>query len=129
MTEKVTVEIVTEVDIVTARKLGRKEAKIIGFNKVDQARITTAIGELAKNIFQYAPVGKIIIERIVKDDKKGVSITSIDHGHGILDVQKILEDGDSYGGGLSSVKRLVDTMHILSEVGKGTTIKVEKWLR
>ncbi|MBD8026484.1 anti-sigma regulatory factor [Ureibacillus sp. Re31] len=129
MAEKVTVEIVTELDIVTARKLGRKQAKQIGFNKVDQARITTAIGELAKNIFQYACEGKIIIERINKEGKKGVSITSIDQGPGIADVQKALEDGESYGAGLSSVKRLVDSMHIFSEEGKGTTVKVEKWLR
>ena len=43
-----------------------------------------------------------------------------------------MEDGystsGSLGAGLPGVKRLMDSMEIQSTVGKGTTIKVEKWL-
>lgn len=132
MREAKTVEIVTELDIVTARKLGRDEAKEIGFNDVDQSRITTAIGELAKNILLYARVGKIVIEEIKEDDSKGIAISSIDKGQGIPEVHKVLEDdyssATSTGAGLPAVKRLVDSIDIQSVVGKGTTVKVVKWL-
>jgi len=132
MREARTVEIVTELDIVTARKLGRDEAKEIGFNDVDQSRITTAIGELAKNILLYARVGKIVIEEIEGDSMKGIAISSIDKGQGIAEVHKVLEDdysSASTGAGLPAVKRLVDSIDIQSEVGKGTTVKVVKWLK
>ncbi|SOC18534.1 serine/threonine-protein kinase RsbT [Ureibacillus xyleni] len=130
---KSTVEIVTELDIVAARRLGRDKAKAIGFTTVDQARITAAISELAKNIFLYAHVGKIIIERLESNDKKGIGITAIDKGPGIIEVRKVLEDRylspDSVGAGLPAVKRLVDSIDIQSEVGLGTKIKIVKWLK
>ena len=125
------VEIVTELDIVTARKLGRDEAKEIGFNDVDQSRITTAISELAKNILLYARTGKIVIEEIEEEDMKGISISSIDKGQGMTEFHKVLEDDystSSTGGGLPAVKRLVDSIDIDSKVGKGTIVKVVKWL-
>ncbi len=131
MRESRTVEIVTELDIVTARKIGRDEAKEIGFNDVDQSRITTAIGELAKNILLYARVGKIVIEEIEDDGVKGIAISSIDKGQGISEVHKVLEDdysSSNTGAGLPAVKRLVDSIDIHSEIGKGTTVQVVKWL-
>lgn len=51
MTFQSCVKIINEWDIVAARQLGRKISKEIGFGTVDQARITTAISELARNIF------------------------------------------------------------------------------
>lgn len=49
MTFQSCVKIINEWDIVAARQLGRKISKEIGFGTVDQARITTAISELARN--------------------------------------------------------------------------------
>lgn len=132
MNNKSTVEIVTEWDIVTARQLGRNEAKLIGFGTVDQARITTAISELARNIYLYTKAGEIIIERCEDREKVGLRITAIDKGPGIENVRKVMEDGystsGSLGAGLPGVKRLMDSMEIHSTIGQGTTIKVEKWL-
>lgn len=132
MNGKSTVEIVTEWDIVAARQLGRNEAKQIGFGTVDQARITTAISELARNIYLYTKAGEITIERCEEDHKVGIRITAIDKGPGIENIRKVMEDGystsGSLGAGLPGVKRLMDDMEIQSVVGKGTMIKVEKWL-
>lgn len=129
---KSTVEIMTEWDIVIARQLGRNEAKIIGFGTVEQARITTAVSELARNIYLYARAGEIIIERIVESGKYGIRITATDKGPGIDNVCKVMEDGYSTSGGLGAglpgVKRLMDGMEIQTIVGKGTEIKVEKWI-
>ncbi|MGY4797641.1 anti-sigma regulatory factor [Lysinibacillus sp. FSL K6-0057] len=133
MTHKSSVEIITEWDIVAARQLGRNEAKALGFGTVDQARITTAISELARNIYLYASIGVIEIERIETDSEKKIVVVATDQGPGIKDVRKVMEDGYSTSGGLGAglpgVKRLMDSLDIQSVSGVGTTIRAEKWLR
>lgn len=132
MNARSTVEIITEWDIVAARQLGRNEAKEIGFGAVDQARITTAISELARNIYLYARAGEVTIERISDEGKVGIRIKAADKGPGINNLKKVMEDGYSTSGGLGAglpgVKRLMDTMDIQSTVGKGTIVVVEKWV-
>lgn len=127
------VEILTEWDIVAARQLGRNEAKEVGFGTVDQARITTAISELARNIYLYAGTGKIEIERISDGRRVGINIIASDEGPGISDVRKAMEDGYSTSGGLGAgvpgVKRLMDDFKIDTVVGEGTVIKATKWIR
>lgn len=129
---KATVEIITEWDIVAARQLGRNEAKAIGFDAVDQARITTAISELARNIYLYARTGEVTIERICDNGNDGIRIIAADNGPGISNIKKVMEDGYSTSGGLGAglpgVKRLMDTMDIQSSVGKGTIVTIEKWV-
>lgn len=126
------VEIITEWDIVAARQLGRNEAKKAGFGTVDQARITTAISELARNIYLYAGKGKIEIERISNGGLFGIKIIASDEGPGIPDLRKVMEDGFSTSGGLGAgmpgVKRLMDEFKVVSEPGAGTIITTTKWL-
>ncbi|MGN4123956.1 anti-sigma regulatory factor [Lysinibacillus sphaericus] len=133
MTLKSSVEIITEWDIVAARQLGRNEAKALGFGTVDQARITTAISELARNIYLYASIGFIEVERVETEAEKKIVITASDKGPGIKDVRKVMEDGYStsggVGAGLPGVRRLMDSMNIQSTLGQGTVITTEKWLR
>ncbi|BDH63402.1 serine/threonine protein kinase [Ureibacillus massiliensis 4400831 = CIP 108448 = CCUG 49529] len=133
MTEIITIDIKTEWDIITARQFARKIAKSIGFDVVDQARIATAIGELAKNIFLYAEIGQIEIEKIDNEDLnlKGICIIAKDSGPGIADIKSVLGENspEGIGAGIPGVKRLMDNMDITSEVGRGTKIRVEKWLR
>lgn len=132
MSGKSSIEIITEWDIVAVRQLGRNEAKAIGFDTVDQARITTAISELARNIYLYARTGAVTIEIIEKEGKKGIAVTACDNGPGIDNIRNVMDDGyttsEGLGAGLPGVKRLMDTMEIKTEVGKGTMIRVEKWL-
>nr|WP_206701015.1 MULTISPECIES: anti-sigma regulatory factor [Lysinibacillus] len=113
--------------------MGRNEAKALGFGTVDQARITTAISELARNIYLYARIGIIEIERIETETEKKIVIVATDQGPGIKDIRKVTEDGYSTSGGLGAglpgVKRLMDSLHIQSVMGEGTTIRTEKWLR
>jgi len=133
VTSKSSVEIITEWDIVAARQLGRNEAKALGFGTVDQARITTAISELARNIYLYASIGVIEIERVESETEKKIVVVETDRGPGIKDVRKVMEDGYSTSGGLGAglpgVKRLMDNLDIQSVVGEGTIIRTEKWLR
>ena len=127
------VDIYTEWDIVAARQLGRNEAKSIGFGTVDQARITTAISELARNIYLYAGKGNIKIERVVKNNQQGITIIASDEGPGIPDLRKVMNDGYSTSGGLGAgmpgVRRLMDEFNVQSQQGVGTIITTVKWLR
>lgn len=127
------VDINNEWDIVSARQKGREKAKDLGFGNVDQARITTAISELARNIYLYAKSGTICIERVNQMNKKGLRIKAMDEGPGISDIRKVMQDGYTTSGGLGAglpgVKRLMDEFSINSEDGKGTEVVAIKWLR
>ncbi|MBS4206471.1 anti-sigma regulatory factor [Bacillus sp. FJAT-50079] len=127
------VKISNEWDIVAVRQLGRNVAKELGFGTVDQARITTAISELARNIFLYAGQGEVCILKNFVDGKRGLTIIAKDDGPGIADIRKVMEDGfttsGGMGAGLPGVKRLMDEFDIQSKVNEGTTITTVKWLR
>ncbi|EOR26221.1 anti-sigma regulatory factor [Cytobacillus oceanisediminis] len=127
------VKIVNEWDIVAARQLGRNIAKELGFGTVDQARITTAISELARNIYLYAGQGQICIEKLFENGKSGLKLIAIDSGPGIKDIRQVMQDGFSTSGGLGAglpgVKRLMDEFDIKTSIGEGTEIQAVKWLR
>ncbi|TCT20389.1 serine/threonine-protein kinase RsbT [Melghiribacillus thermohalophilus] len=127
------VNIEKEWDIVSARQLGRNLARKLGFGTVDQARIATAISELARNIYLYAGSGEIYFDIVEDHPKKGIRIRAIDQGQGIEDIGKVMKDGYSTSGGLGAglpgVKRLMDEFHISSVPGAGTEVEVVKWLR
>ncbi|WP_195201980.1 anti-sigma regulatory factor [Bacillus paralicheniformis] len=133
MADQSCVKILTEWDIVAARQLGRNVAKELGFGTVDQARITTAISELARNIYLYAGKGRICIEQVQEEGKKGLKVIAEDEGPGIADIKKVMEDGFSTSGGLGAglpgVKRLMDQFELHSDVENGTDIQAIKWLR
>lgn len=127
------VKIKNEWDIVQARQLGRNLSKQMGFGQVDQARITTAISELARNIYLYAQTGIIEIEIVRNIEKMGLKIVAKDQGPGIKDIRQVMMDGYTTSGGLGAglpgVKRLMDEFNIHSQVGQGTEIVAIKWLR
>lgn len=133
MTAPTCVEIKHEWDIVHARQQGRQLAKELGFGNVDQARITTAISELARNIYLYAGKGLIQIEPVEKNGKLGLTIKAEDSGPGIEDIRKAMEDGYTTSGGLGAglpgVKRLMDEFDLISNPGEGTVITASKFLR
>ncbi|MCG1024005.1 anti-sigma regulatory factor [Sutcliffiella horikoshii] len=133
MTVQSCVSIRNEWDIVAARQMGRDVAKDLGFGTVDQARITTAISELARNIYLYAGTGQICIEEMDEYGKRGLKVIATDDGPGIPDIRQVMEDGFSTSGGLGAglpgVKRLMDTFQIDSSTGEGTTIYAVKWVR
>jgi serine/threonine-protein kinase RsbT len=121
----------TEYDIVKARQIVRQYAKDDGMGIVDQTRITTAVSELFRNMFLYAGGGEIIIEKGLIDEKMALIITCIDKGPGIENIDLVMTDGYTSGGGmgygLPGAKRLVDRFEIYSELNIGTTIRVMKW--
>jgi serine/threonine-protein kinase RsbT len=132
-TEVHRIPIKSELDIVTARVEGRGLAKEMGFGVIDQARIATAVSELARNVLLYAESGQIVLVRLEGQERTGLQIVCEDHGPGIRDIDHVLRDRSpahqGLGMGLPGTKRLMDEFEISSEVGVGTIVRVCKWLR
>ena len=99
---------------------------------VDQARISTAISELARNLYLYGESGEIIIERITNTVKVGVCVTAFYSGQDVSKRNQIVEDGFSSPSevGIDSerVKRLMDDIEFQVDAVKGPFVKVQKWL-
>jgi serine/threonine-protein kinase RsbT len=124
----------TDLDIVSARVEGRNLSRELGFGTIDQARIATAISELARNVILYAPEGKVTVRTIVSDDaRRGIEVVCEDNGPGIADVELVMQDGYSTGSGLGmglpGTKRLMDEFEIETKLGVGTRVTVRKWLK
>lgn len=129
---EVHVRIQTSADIVVARQQGRALASQAGFSHSNLTIIATAISEVARNIVEYAKEGEVIITLINDASKKGVEIVAADQGPGIADVSTVMRDGYSTGKGLGiglpGARRLMDEFEIASEIGKGTTVTMKKWV-
>jgi len=124
----------TDLDIVSARVEGRNLARELGFGTIDQARIATAISELARNVVLYAPEGKVTVRAVVSDNEgRGIEVICEDNGPGIANVGLVMQDGYStssgLGMGLPGTKRLMDEFEIETRLGVGTKITVRKWLK
>lgn len=133
-TEERCIPVKTDLDIVSARLEGRSLARELGFGSIDQARIATAISELARNVVLYAPEGKVRVRSVVSDDRgRGIEVVCEDNGPGIANVELVMQDGYStssgLGMGLPGTKRLMDEFEIETKLGVGTKVKVRKWLK
>lgn len=131
MTGGARVTINRDVDIVTARQIGRQMAAEAGFSGSDLTMIATAISEVARNIVEYAQRGEVRLEMASKHGRKGIVVVASDDGPGIADIEQAMQDGFSTGRslglGLPGARRLMDEFEIVSEPGKGTTITMRKW--
>jgi serine/threonine-protein kinase RsbT len=131
MTQAKAAVIRSDLDIVIARTLARDTAKSLGFGPIDQARIATAVSELARNIFLYAGSGSVTVREIERGTRRGIEIVCEDQGPGISDIDLSLQDGYStsrgMGMGLPGAKRLMDEFDLQTQAGVGTTITCRKW--
>jgi serine/threonine-protein kinase RsbT len=123
----------SENDIVSARRIVRAAAVALGFGLTDVTRIVTAASELTRNIYVHARSGVMRWHALNRGSEVALELTFEDDGPGIPDVEKAMEvgytTGSGLGMGLPGAKRLTDEMTIQSDIGKGTTVVVRKWLR
>jgi serine/threonine-protein kinase RsbT len=133
MTDGIRIPIDSETQILIARQQARSLAAELGFWSVEQSFIAMAISEVALNILQYAGTGEVILNKVQKNGAQGIVIVARDDGPGIPDINLAMQDGYSTSGGaglgLAGAKRLMDEFEIVSEVGKGTTVTMKKWVR
>jgi serine/threonine-protein kinase RsbT len=134
MIEETPVKIVpvnTEQDVIVARQECRSLAQRLGFSPVDQARITTAVSELARNIVVYGVRGSVTLVELLDGDRKGLQIAFDDEGPGIADVDTAMQQGftsgKGLGAGLPGSQRLMDEFVLRTAPGEGVHITVRKW--
>jgi serine/threonine-protein kinase RsbT len=122
-----------EGDVVAARQMVRQAAQAVGFGVTDTTRIVTAASELTRNICNHAGAGVMRVRSIDEDGRSAIELEFVDQGPGIPDVAQAMEEGYSTSGGLGlglpGSKRLMDEMEVESAVGRGTTVRVRKWLK
>jgi serine/threonine-protein kinase RsbT len=130
---EVRVPVLSDNDLVVARRSGRTLATQAGFSSGEATLVATAISELARNIVSYAGTGEIALRLNSFDSKVGVTVVASDQGPGIADIRLAIQEGYSTSGGLGlglpGVKRIMDEFDIVSGPGQGTTITVTKWKR
>ena len=123
--------IVTNEDVVLARKLVREWAIQAGFSLVDQTKIVTAASELARNVFQHGGGGRMRLESLNDANRRGLRLTFEDDGPGITDIELALRDHYSTAGGmglgLGGARRLSNEFKIDSTPGRGTTVMIARW--
>ncbi len=124
-----------EADIVSVRDRVRRVARDLGFDSTTQIKVTTAISELTRNIYEYAQTGAITLAVAERDDATvGLQVVARDDGPGIDEarlhaiMRGSYRSGSGMGVGLAGTRRLMDEFEIETKLGEGTRITVIKWL-
>lgn len=121
-----------EWDVVDIRGQVRELAKKHGFGDLDQVRIVQSVSELAKNVVEHAEEGIVQVSMVEEEGRSGMLIEVQDCGPGIEDLELILRSSEApaavEGYGLKQVRELMDDFSVRVLEGKGTRIKVTKWL-
>jgi serine/threonine-protein kinase RsbT len=117
--------------VVAARQAVRRRAIELGFSLVDQTKVVTAASELARNTVQHGGGGTMTIALIQNGSRTGLSLTFEDHGPGIPDIDRAMQDGYTTAGGLglglSGARRLSHDFTLTSTPGRGTTVVITRW--
>jgi signal transduction histidine kinase len=121
-----------ELDVVACRQRARQIAALCGFGLQDQARIATAVSEVARNVFNYAAPGRADFLIEGETTPQVLIICIEDQGPGIADVERILsgqyKSATGMGMGLLGAQRLMDRFTINSRPGAGTSVELKKLL-
>ena len=119
-----------EHDVVAARQRTRQIAALLGFENQDQTRLATAVSEIARNAFTYAKGGKVAFLLEGNTAPQVLAIRVTDEGAGIPNLARILageyRSATGMGLGIVGARRLMDTFHIDSAPGRGTTVVLRK---
>jgi len=118
-------------DVVLARQRTRQIAAHLGFDRHDQARLATAVSEIARNAVQYAGGGWV--QFALEDAAKPNLVVQVDdRGPGIPHLTEVLagryQSPTGLGIGLAGARRLTDGFEIDAPPGQGTSITMRKGL-
>ena len=106
------------------------------FSATDVAMIATVASEFGRNILKYGGGRGYLLVSWIEDDACGdsaVELQAVDYGPGFTDVAAALTDHYSTGGtlglGLPGSARIMDSLEIESQSGRGATVTAKKWAR
>ncbi|HEY0322934.1 MAG TPA: ATP-binding protein [Pyrinomonadaceae bacterium] len=123
-----------EADIIKVRDRVRRLAREMGFDSTTQIKITTAVSEVTRNIYEYANQGAITLALAERGPDLGLQITARDDGPGIDEakLKAILrgsyQSASGLGVGLAGTRKLMDEFDLQTGAGQGTRVVVIKWL-
>jgi serine/threonine-protein kinase RsbT len=124
------IPLVSESDIVSARRRVRETAAGMGFSLVDQTKVVTAASELARNTLIHGGGGEMELTTL-NGPRSGLRLAFQDKGPGIPNIELALRDGFTTGSGLGlglgGAKRLVNEFDITSRPGEGTRVTITRW--
>jgi len=132
MRRLMTVAINAELDVVASRQRARQIAAMCGFRSQDQVKISTAVSELARNVFEYAGTGRVEFA-VVEDTAPQILVIRVeDEGPGIDNLDILLAGGyrspTGMGLGILGARRLMEECDITTAKGVGTTVLLKKSL-
>ncbi|HYG79186.1 MAG TPA: ATP-binding protein [Pyrinomonadaceae bacterium] len=123
-----------ESDIVKVRDRVRRLAREMGFDSTTQIKITTAVSEVTRNIYEYAKSGAIMLALAERGPDFGLQVTARDDGPGIDEatLRSIMrghyQSASGLGVGLSGTRKLMDEFDIQTKLGEGTRVTLVKWM-
>ncbi len=123
-----------EADIIKVRDRVRRLAREMSFDQTTQIKITTAVSEITRNIYEYAGAGAISLAVAERGEDVGLRVTARDDGPGIDEatLRSILRgsyrSASGMGVGLSGTRKLMDEFDIQTAPQQGTRVVVIKWL-
>ncbi|MBV9956921.1 MAG: ATP-binding protein [Acidobacteria bacterium] len=123
-----------EADTIKVRDRVRRLAREMGFDQTTQIKITTAVSEITRNIYEYAGAGAISLALAERGADVGLRVTARDDGPGIDEatLRSILRgsyhSASGMGVGLSGTRKLMDEFDIQTAPQQGTRVSVIKWL-
>jgi signal transduction histidine kinase len=123
-----------EGDIVKVRERVRRLAREIGFDSTTQIKITTAVSEVTRNIYEYAKSGAISLSLAERELDFGLLVTARDDGPGIDEatLRSIMrgnyQSSSGLGVGLSGTRKLMDEFDIQTKPNEGTRVTLVKWM-
>ncbi len=123
-----------ESDIIKVRDRVRRLGREMGFDSTTQIKITTAVSELTRNIYEYARSGAITCAVAERGGAVGLLVTARDDGPGIDEkrlraiMRGSYRSASGMGIGLAGTRRLMDEFDIETKPQEGTRVTVVKWL-
>lgn len=123
-----------EGDIVKVRDRVRRLAREMGFDSTTQIKITTAVSEVTRNIYEYAKSGAISLSLAERGADFGLQVMARDDGPGIDEatLRSIMrgsyQSASGLGVGLSGTRKLMDEFDIQTTEGEGTRVTLVKWM-
>jgi anti-sigma regulatory factor (Ser/Thr protein kinase) len=119
--------------VATACKEARALGERLGFAGAELAQLVTATAEVAGNAWRHAGGGHVRLDRLEDAARVGITVTAMDRGPGIADVEAAMRDGwstaGSMGFGLPGARRLMDEFEVSARTGGGTVVTMTRWRR
>lgn len=111
-----------------------------GLSRAAASQVALAVAELVSNVARHGGGRGVLVLRAL-DDPRGIEIEVRDHGPGIAELERALEDGwsrgapltpdsprDGLGAGLGAVQRAMDELSVEVPEEGGTVAIARKYL-